>query len=378
MSQFQLLQGDCLELMRTLPDNSVDAVVTDPPYGIRFMGKAWDGADIDQKHRQRKARGVACLGSDTAVPAVIAAEAGKYSKSLESMRAFQQFSEDWAREALRVLKPGGYLLSFSSPRTYHRMVCGIEDAGFEIRDCIQWVFGSGFPKNLDISKAIDKVAGAQREVVGLKNVGNGNARGEGFNHEGGTEGVPVTAPATDEAKAWDGWGTALKPAHEPIVMARKPLVGTVADNVLQFGTGGINIGDCRIPAEIETGWAGGATGGGTAQLSPGKPVCLVLSMDVGQQTLFTTAAMKHLQPFQTHRGNRGNRGLLRAMSRVHHWAVPTSTGKWTDAMNRRRATSSTPAPPDSFIVPRPAKPIGTRDANIFRPSSTAMMGAKPP
>ena len=157
-----------LELLRSLPADSVDSIVTDPPYGLRFMGNKWD---YD-------------------VPSV----------------------ELW-QECLRVLKPGGYLLSFAGSRTYHRMVVRIEDAGFEIRDMIAWIYGSGFPKSHNISKAIDKAAGAERE----------------------------------EAKRWDGWGTTLKPAIEPIVMARKPLSEkTVAANVLKYGTGAINIDSCRV------------------------------------------------------------------------------------------------------------------------------------
>ena len=199
----ELLLGDCLEVMRTLPDCSVDAVVTDPPYGLAFMGKRWD---YD-------------------VPSV----------------------EIWA-ECLRVLKPGGHLLAFAGTRTQHRMAVRIEDAGFEIRDMIAWVYGSGFPKSLDVSKAIDKTAGVEREVVGVipdRWTGKGNALN--FSTERPQSEVPVTgAPATPEAQQWAGWGTALKPALEPITMARKPLEGTVAANVLAHGTGGLNVDGCRV------------------------------------------------------------------------------------------------------------------------------------
>jgi site-specific DNA-methyltransferase (adenine-specific) len=204
--------------LKELPDCSVDSIVTDPPYELGFMGKSWD------------ASGVA------------------YDVEL------------W-QECLRVLKHGGHLLSFGGSRTYHRMACAIEDAGFQIRDQIMWVYGSGFPKSLNISKAIDKAAGAEREVVGSK-LGQAGYHLQGhssstgaFNHGLGSS-TPetrlasslVTAPATAEAKEWDGWGTALKPAHEPIVLARKPLVGTVANNVLKHGVGGINIDGCRVEA----------------------------------------------------------------------------------------------------------------------------------
>jgi site-specific DNA-methyltransferase (adenine-specific) len=207
--------GDCLDVMRSMPDASVDAVVTDPPYGLSFMGKKWD---YD-------------------VPSV----------------------EIWA-ECLRVLKPGGHLLAFAGTRTQHRMAVRIEDAGFEIRDMIAWVYGSGFPKSLDVSKAIDKAAGVEREVVGSKlgqagysmaDNGRTNAVYGDF-HDPAAE-CAITAPATPEAQHWAGWGTALKPALEPITMARKPLVGTVAANVLAHGTGGLNVDGCRIKPSIAPG-----------------------------------------------------------------------------------------------------------------------------
>jgi site-specific DNA-methyltransferase (adenine-specific) len=209
--------GDCLEVLQTLPDNSVDAVVTDPPYGLSFMGKRWD---YD-------------------VPSV----------------------EVWA-ECLRVLKPGGHLLAFAGTRTQHRMAVRIEDAGFEIRDMITWVYGSGFPKSLDVSKAIDKAAGAERtEVIGISSVTGARA---GSSFDDGCKGTRrtfqndncvknyITSPATDAARQWQGWGTALKPALEPITVARKPLVGTVAENVLEHGTGAINVDGCRVGGTVET------------------------------------------------------------------------------------------------------------------------------
>ena len=206
-----LLHGDCLEVLRTLPDNSVDSVVTDPPYGLSFMGKKWD-------------YDVPC-------------------------------SEVWA-ECLRVLKPGGHLLAFAGTRTQHRMAVRIEDAGFEIRDMIAWVYGSGFPKSLDVSKAIDKAAGAEREVVG--SASRSNAPGTVTNKVKWVREVDydITAPATEAARQWQGWGTALKPALEPITVARKPLIGTVAENVLAHGTGALNIDASRIPTDEKLG--GGA------------------------------------------------------------------------------------------------------------------------
>ena len=203
-TNIDLRQGDCLEVMKKMDDNSVDSIVTDPPYGLSFMGKKWD---YD-------------------VPSI----------------------EIW-KEALRVLKPGGHLLAFSGSRTYHRMVVNIEDAGFEIRDQIMWVYGSGFPKSLNISKAIDKAAGKEGEIVGENRFGKtstGQTSGWNNNNVAATGKQIVRAPATDDAKKWEGWGTALKPAHEPIVMARKPLEGTVVENVLEHGTGGLNIDGSRI------------------------------------------------------------------------------------------------------------------------------------
>jgi len=261
--------GDCLEVLRTIASDSIDAIVTDPPYGLSFMGKRWD---YD-------------------VPSV----------------------DVWA-ECLRVLKPGGHLLAFAGTRTQHRMAVRIEDAGFEIRDMIAWVYGSGFPKSLDVSKAIDKAAGrighatesikdilrrahqdsgrtlaqlnevcgfeasgylrdsstwanvlppqykwpalrdalglsqdldslfaeAEREVVGFQK------RGNAVNTDFMSGGNDITAPATDAARQWQGWGTALKPSIEPITVARKPLIGTVAANVLAHGTGGLNVDGCRV------------------------------------------------------------------------------------------------------------------------------------
>jgi DNA modification methylase len=254
-----LRTGDCIEVMKTLPDNSVDSVVTDPPYGIRFMGAAWDGADIEKRHAVRaNALSEDGFAGATGGHKSISAEAGKYELTPAAMRSFQNFSEAWAREAFRVLKPGGHLLSFSSARTYHRMVCGIEDAGFEVRDQIMWVFGSGFPKSLDVSKAIDKAAGAERAVVGSKfglpgyrtgATGGNEVYGTGLAN--GDAKCEITAPATSEAQQWQGWGTALKPAHEPICVARKPLDkgNTVAANVLHWGTGALNIDACRVETE---------------------------------------------------------------------------------------------------------------------------------
>ena len=195
MSEFRLHNGDCIEVMSRMLENSVDAIVTDPPYGINFMGKAWDNAAILSKsvsgkdHTKTRERSASM-------------HAGEYDLSLKGNKAFEQWTRAWAIEAFRILKPGGHLISFAGSRTYHRMASGIEDAGFEIRDQIMWIYGSGFPKSL-------------------------NLKGE-----------------------WQGWGTALKPAHEPMVLARKPVEGTVANNVLTYGVGGLNIDGTRVEGKV--------------------------------------------------------------------------------------------------------------------------------
>jgi site-specific DNA-methyltransferase (adenine-specific) len=243
---YALHAGDCIEVMKTLPDNSVDAVVTDPPYGIRFMGKAWDGADIEKRFQNDGANDEERGRNGRA------AAAGKYDLAPPAMRAFQEFSEAWAREAFRVLKPGGHLLSFSSARTYHRMATGIEDAGFEIRDQIMWVFGSGFPKSMNVAKAVESGTGRPKDIrrmqMGEDYVPSGRGP-ENHDYPGSSTMNGTTAPwvpFSDAGKNWGGWGTALKPAHEPICVARKPLVGTVAANVLAHGTGALNIDGCRV------------------------------------------------------------------------------------------------------------------------------------
>jgi site-specific DNA-methyltransferase (adenine-specific) len=202
----KLINSDCIATMKAMPDNFIDSIVTDPPYELGFMGKSWDSSGI----------------------------------------AFNV--EVWT-EALRVLKPGGHLIAFSGSRTYHRMAVAIEDAGFEIRDQIMWVYGSGFPKSMDISKAIDKASGFVGDVIGTEKVDIGMQGGS--MHAGRSRNVierEITS-SSDEAKQWQGWGTALKPAHEPMVLARKPVIGTIANNVLTYGVGGLNIDGSRVGSE---------------------------------------------------------------------------------------------------------------------------------
>lgn len=223
--------GDCRNVMRELIAQGVmvDSIVTDPPYELGFMGKKWD---------------------KTGVP----------------------FDPETWSLALALLKPGGHMLAFGGTRTYHRMVCAIEDGGFDIRDQLAWMYGTGFPKSLNVGKEIDKRAGAQREVVGhdrMKKMASPQGQpGSGYALKQPQIMHPRTNAKTDEAKQWDGWGTALKPAWEPIVLARKPLEGTVASNVLQYGTGAINIDGCRIATEDEL---CGGSGGLLSHVRDSKP-----------------------------------------------------------------------------------------------------------
>jgi site-specific DNA-methyltransferase (adenine-specific) len=192
----------------------------------------------------------------------------------------RQWHAAWAKEALRVLKPGGHIIAFGGTRTYHHLASALEEVGFGIRDCISWVHSQGFPKSLDVSKAIDKAAGAEREVIGRRTdraaTPKQDIRGgrlmNGVN--GGIDCSAITAPATDAARQWNGWGTALKPAVEPAVLARKPLVGTVVANVLKWGTGAINVDGCRVESETINTWDDGAKpfGEGAGHKDTGRTV----------------------------------------------------------------------------------------------------------
>lgn len=203
-------QGDCQHLLLSLAPASVDAIITDPPYGLEFMGKEWD----------------------------------RHATPL----AFQQWATGWARLLLDVAKPGAHLVAFGGTRTFHRLACALEDAGWDIRDCLMWLYGSGFPQSLDVSKALDKAAGAERvqvqpgnEPAYQRSVGNTRPWMSDPDHT-----IDGPEPVTDAARTWNGWGTALKPAWEPILLARKPFAGTVAANAQEHGTGGLHIDACRI------------------------------------------------------------------------------------------------------------------------------------
>jgi DNA modification methylase len=234
----RLLKGDCLELLPTLKEGSIDSCVTDPPYHLTSITKR--------------------LGSKDAAPIQFGTD-GAYARASKGFMGKQWDGGDiafrpevWA-EVLRALKPGAHLLAFSGTRTYHRMACAIEDAGFEIRDQIGWCYGSGFPKSHDVSKGIDRINGVEREVLGEVK-GGGRMAGAGdyqtTDYGTGWHGVKITRPESESAIQWQGWGTALKPAWEPIVLARKPLSeSSIAANVLKHGTGGINVDGCRIGTE---------------------------------------------------------------------------------------------------------------------------------
>jgi site-specific DNA-methyltransferase (adenine-specific) len=251
-----LLHGDCVEVMATMDADSVDAIVTDPPYGLEFMGKEWDKMTPDKGWRRR----VKDESDDPDKDWGVFNRTSQRSPHLYvAGTAMQEWHIRWAAEAYRVAKPGAHLLAFGGTRTYHRLTSAIEDAGWEIRDCLVWAYASGFPKSLDVSKAIDKAAGAEREVTGTVplNAPGGSIGSTTYNNGSGRyypeQPRSLTEPATDAAKRWQGWGTALKPAWEPIVMARKPLIGTVAANVAAHGTGALNIDATRIPSNGDKG-----------------------------------------------------------------------------------------------------------------------------
>ena len=253
MTQFtnKLIIGENTKIVSTWPANYIDSIVTDPPYGIGFMGKEWDTFDkkylqqhriADEKRKPRKdGRKVAAWSNG--------ADAGTYDYSRNN--EFQQWFTVWAKAMLRITKPGGFLLCFGGTRTFHRLTCAIEDAGWEIRDCMMWLYGSGFPKSHNISKAIDKAAGAKRKVVRIRTDGNKGGGVNTYDDDAYVWDKPFaeTTSATDLAQQWDGYGTALKPAWEPIIVAMKPLDGTFAHNAEAHGVAGLNIDAARIGKE---------------------------------------------------------------------------------------------------------------------------------
>ena len=251
-------QGDCLEVLGYLEDDCIDAVVTDPPAGIEFMGKEWDR--FKAKEPVSSGQQTEAWDVHAGTPFARQPTPRPRGKTGADLQPFQDFITAAFTEVYRVLKPGGHALVWALPRTSHHTMMGLERAGFDIRDVVVHLQGQGFPKSLDVGKAIDRAAGAEREVVGIK---RNYANADGTLHVGkavyiGIAGNPggnfkptpnmafLTTPATDAARQWDGWGTALKPAAEYWVLARKPLEGTVAQNVLKWGTGALNIGAARV------------------------------------------------------------------------------------------------------------------------------------
>lgn len=216
MKSYKIIEDDVLNQLEVLAwDSPFHAILSDPPYGLSFMNKKWDSMTAPQ---------------------------------------FQAWVTEWATLMLKVVYPGAVLMMFGGTRTYHRLACGLEDAGWEIYDSLAWMYGSGFPKSHDISKALDREAGAEREVIGRKYQGNGNGSIGGVygDYKADHDGVPVTAPATPDAERWQGYGTALKPAYEPIVLARAPRTDTYAKQALTYGTWALNIDGCRIAGETLT------------------------------------------------------------------------------------------------------------------------------
>ena len=250
MSKLHL--GDCLEVMKSMSDNSIDAVISDPPYGLSFMNKEWDsfGSDTRQPGDEHYVTPDNPYGRSKA-------RYGYGSKLQKSMQEFQFAMTPIFEEALRVAKPGAYLLCFGGTRTFHRMACAIEDAGWKVKDCVCWLYGSGFPHGMDVARAIDKKLGVERKIIGHRETDpqKGFSKVKGFGigsaSKGGTvnQSYDLTVATSDEAREWEGWNTALKPAWEPIIVAQKPVEGTIAANVLKWGVGAMNIDACRVPVE---------------------------------------------------------------------------------------------------------------------------------
>lgn len=236
--------GDNIRVMENMTPSQFHAIVTDPPYGLEFMGKDWDAPWKSEKVNARTRR------EDELDDPVKAKYLRHNIEYVYDSILFQKWFFERAVQMLRVSKPGAHLLSFGGTRMWHRMACAIEDAGFEIRDTIMWAYGSGFPKGQNISKAIDKLLGAERPITGpgkaALSQGQFNSREMGAGGYGYKEDYSETAPATDEAKQWNGWNTALKPALEPIIMARRAPIGSIAQNTLEQGCGGINVDGCRV------------------------------------------------------------------------------------------------------------------------------------
>jgi site-specific DNA-methyltransferase (adenine-specific) len=312
-----LVHGDCIEQMATMPENSIDAIVTDPPYGLEFMGKGWDSFRVDGRaarwsaeksggagagfaeaqggtvlpsyHKRRSTSQCRTCGKRDAFrnPHKCGDKAEWVTVPVDNApieaRAFENWCHTWATEAYRILKPGGYLLSFGGSRTYHRMASGLEDAGFNVRDSLMWLYGQGFPKSLDVSKAFDNAAGEVR----ADRVTTEYGANEVFSPTKAV--VDRGTPVSELAKQWSGWGTALKPAHEPIVMAQKPVDGTYVYNLRKWGVGALNVEGARVNGSDSGRWPTNvllahskecvATGEPEAPMWTCVPDCPVLMLD---------------------------------------------------------------------------------------------------
>lgn len=299
-----LHHGDNREVLRGMADNSVDSFVTDPPYALVSIVKRFGAADA-----------AACKVPEGGRGAYARASKGFMGKQWDTGDTVHAV-EFW-REVYRVLKPGGHVAAFNGTRTQHRMVCAIEDAGFEIRDMLAWLYGTGFPKSHDVSKGIDKAAGAVREVTGVAGR-SGSARSCMAGDFTGGE-YMATSPSTVAAQQWEGWGTALKPALEPICLARKPLIGTVAANVLEHGTGAINIDGCRVGTEVRINPpAANAAGGNSLMMSTrGMPQDADGTVAVGRwpANVITDGSEEVIGMFPAKAGANGGKGKFKQ----HKW-----------------------------------------------------------
>ena len=260
-SRNQVIWGDNLKVTSGWPDNCIDGICTDPPYGLGFMGKDWDTFKQENVDLPKTTKLVYKTDYINGIPVkrkkpeIVTRDSGARragSYDLSRNFEFQEWFTQWAKAMLRITKPGGFLLCFGGTRTFHRLACAIEDAGWEIRDCMMWLYGSGFPKSHDISKAIDKKAGLKGKKIGTKKQSGAKFKltqklidNGGFNDPNRSE-FDIIAPATDLAQLWQGYGTALKPAWEPIIVAMKPKEGSFADNAEKYGVAGLNIDGGRI------------------------------------------------------------------------------------------------------------------------------------
>jgi DNA modification methylase len=248
--RWEVRHTDCLKALPKLSADSIDAIVTDPPYGLEFMGKEWDRIGDVKRARRGETSGLPTGPGSGRGTSPTAGRPG-FDLSLSSQRSMQEWHERWAIEALRVLKPGGHLLAFGGTRTFHRLTCALEDAGFEIRDCLCWLYGSGFPKSLNVAVAIDKAAGHSARGRAIPVASTHLPSGRYASEKLTANRVEPYRARSKAAVAWQGWGTGLKPAWEPIVIARKPMAGTVAQNVRRYRTGALNIDGCRVAFESD-------------------------------------------------------------------------------------------------------------------------------